>query len=35
MKATSVYRRVKDDWRIVHAHWSLVKEPQADAIPSP
>ena len=27
-KATSVYRRVEDDWRIVHAHWSLVKESQ-------
>jgi ketosteroid isomerase-like protein len=25
-KATSVYRRADDQWRIVHAHWSLVKE---------
>jgi ketosteroid isomerase-like protein len=24
-KATSVYRRVDGGWRIVHAHWSLVK----------
>jgi hypothetical protein len=25
-KATSVYRRTNDQWRIVHAHWSLVKD---------
>jgi ketosteroid isomerase-like protein len=25
-KATSVYRRADDQWRIVHAHWSLVKD---------
>jgi len=25
-KATSVYRRSATDWRIVHAHWSTVKE---------
>ena len=25
-KATSVYRRSATDWRIVHAHWSMVKE---------
>lgn len=24
-KATSVYRRVGSEWRIVHAHWSTVK----------
>ena len=24
-KATSVYRRIRSEWRIVHAHWSLVK----------
>ena len=30
-KATSVYRRVDDEWRIVHAHWSLVKEREAVA----
>lgn len=24
-KATSVYRRSSDGWRIVHAHWSMVK----------
>jgi hypothetical protein len=24
-KATSVYRRAGSEWRIVHAHWSLVK----------
>ena len=28
-KATSVYRRVDDQWRIVHAHWSLVKDGEA------
>jgi len=28
-KATSVYRKVGDEWQIVHAHWSLVKEPTA------
>lgn len=25
-KATSVYRRIAGEWRIVHAHWSIVKE---------
>ena len=25
-KASSVYHRIGDEWRIVHAHWSLVKE---------
>ncbi len=25
-KATSVYNFINDDWRVVHAHWSLVKE---------
>lgn len=25
-KATSVYNLVNDDWQVVHAHWSLVKE---------
>lgn len=25
-KATSVYRRGDREWRIVHAHWSVVKE---------
>ncbi len=25
-KATSVYRRTAGEWRIVHAHWSMVKE---------
>lgn len=25
-KATSVYRHADDSWRILHAHWSLVKE---------
>lgn len=25
-KATSVYRRANGEWRIVHAHWSTVKE---------
>jgi ketosteroid isomerase-like protein len=24
-KATSVYRRMGSEWRVVHAHWSLVK----------
>jgi len=24
-KATSVYHRIGGDWRIVHAHWSVVK----------
>lgn len=28
-KATSVYRRVSGEWRIVHAHWSLVKGKEA------
>lgn len=26
-KATSVYRLSDGEWRIVHAHWSVVKEP--------
>lgn len=25
-KATSVYQLIDGDWRVVHAHWSLVKE---------
>lgn len=25
-KATSVYRQTSGEWRIVHAHWSMVKE---------
>jgi ketosteroid isomerase-like protein len=25
-KATSVYRRLAGEWRIVHAHWSTVKD---------
>jgi ketosteroid isomerase-like protein len=25
-KATSVYRRMGGEWRVVHAHWSIVKE---------
>jgi len=25
-KATSVYRLIDSEWRVVHAHWSLVKE---------
>jgi ketosteroid isomerase-like protein len=25
-KATSVYHRTAGEWRIVHAHWSMVKE---------
>lgn len=25
-KATSVYRLINADWKIVHAHWSLIKE---------
>lgn len=25
-KATSVYNFINDDWQVVHAHWSLVKE---------
>jgi ketosteroid isomerase-like protein len=29
-KATSVYRLADEEWRIVHAHWSLVKEPAKD-----
>ena len=28
-KATSVYRKRGGEWRIVHAHWSLVKQDQA------
>lgn len=34
-KATSVYRRVDDQWRIVHAHWSLVKDGEAGPSSSP
>jgi ketosteroid isomerase-like protein len=26
-KATLVYRRTGSEWRVVHAHWSMVKEP--------
>ena len=26
-KATSVYRRSGSEWRRVHAHWSMLKEP--------
>jgi ketosteroid isomerase-like protein len=25
-KATEVYRRAGNEWRVVHAHWSTVKE---------
>lgn len=25
-KATVVYRRTEGKWRVVHAHWSMVKE---------
>ncbi len=25
-KATSVYRLIDSEWKVVHAHWSLVKE---------
>ncbi len=25
-KATAVYRRVDERWRVVHTHWSMVKE---------
>ena len=25
-KVTDVYRLINDEWKIVHAHWSLVKE---------
>jgi len=28
-KATSVYHKTGDDWRVVHAHWSLVKSAPA------
>jgi ketosteroid isomerase-like protein len=34
-KATSVYRRVGDQWRIVHAHWSLVKDGEASRSSTP
>ena len=34
-KATSVYHRVNDEWRIVHAHWSLVKDGAAAPGSSP
>jgi len=34
-KATSVYRRANDQWRIVHAHWSLVKGDGPSRISSP
>jgi ketosteroid isomerase-like protein len=34
-KATAVYRRADDQWRIVHAHWSLVKEAGPGRSPSP
>jgi hypothetical protein len=26
--ATEVYRRIEDQWRIVHAHWSTVQVPE-------
>jgi ketosteroid isomerase-like protein len=26
-KATLVYRRIDGDWRVVHGHWSMVKQP--------
>ena len=25
-KATSVYRLIKGDWKVVHSHWSLIKD---------
>lgn len=34
-KATSVYRRADDQWRIVHAHWSLVKDGDTSRVSSP
>lgn len=34
-KATSVYRRAEDQWRIVHAHWSLVKDGESSRTSSP
>jgi hypothetical protein len=34
-KATSVYHRVGDEWRIVHAHWSLVKDAETGPRSSP
>jgi ketosteroid isomerase-like protein len=34
-KATSVYHRASDQWRIVHAHWSLVKDGEASRTSSP
>lgn len=32
-KATSVYRRQGDEWRIVHAHWSMIKSDVAEGQP--
>lgn len=34
-KATSVYRRIEDQWRIVHAHWSIVKDGEGTRSASP
>lgn len=34
-KATSVYRRIDDEWRIIHAHWSLVKGGEGSRSSSP
>lgn len=34
-KATSVYRRSGEEWRIVHAHWSLVKGAEPAPAPAP
>jgi ketosteroid isomerase-like protein len=27
-KATTVYRQLRGEWQMVHAHWSLAKEPE-------
>lgn len=34
-KATSVYHRTNDQWRIVHAHWSLVKAADSSGTSNP
>jgi ketosteroid isomerase-like protein len=34
-KATAVYRRIDDQWLMVHAHWSLVKDSVAGSGSSP
>jgi len=34
-KAISVYRRIDDQWRIVHAHWSLLKDGEDSRSSSP